>query len=120
MVHFFFNQQKWDELPKSYKAILQAAAGYANVDMVAKYDAKNPAALKRLVAAGAQLRPFSQEIMEAALKTSLEVYSDLSSKNPEFKKIYDSLRSFRNEAYLWFQVAEFSFDNFMIRSRSKL
>ena len=30
----------------------------ANMRMLAKYDALNPAALKRLVAAGAQLRPF--------------------------------------------------------------
>jgi TRAP-type mannitol/chloroaromatic compound transport system substrate-binding protein len=119
MVHFFFNQQKWDELPKNYKAIVEAAAGYANVDMVAKYDAKNPAALRRLVAAGAQLRPFSQEIMEAALKASLEVYADISAKNADFKKIYDSMSSFRNESYQWWQVAEYSFDNFMIRSRSK-
>jgi TRAP-type mannitol/chloroaromatic compound transport system substrate-binding protein len=87
--------------------------------MVAKYDAKNPAALRRLVAAGAQLRPFSQEIMEAALKASIEVYADLSAKNADFKKIYDSLSSFRNESYQWWQVAEYSFDNFMIRSRSK-
>ena len=120
MVHFFFNQQKWDELPKNYKAIIEAAAGYANVDMVAKYDFKNPAALRRLVAAGAQLRPFSQEIMEAALKASGEVYTDLSAKNPDFKKIYDSIASFRNESYQWWQVAEYTFDNFMIRSRSKM
>ncbi|WP_158046240.1 TRAP transporter substrate-binding protein [Skermanella pratensis] len=120
MIHFFFNQQKWDELPKNYKAILQAGAAYANVDMVAKYDAKNPAALKRLVAGGAQLRPFSQEILEASLKAAQEVYTDLSAKNADFKKIYESMRAFRNEEYLWFQIAEFSFDNFMIRSRSKL
>ncbi|GEO36381.1 TRAP-type mannitol/chloroaromatic compound transport system substrate-binding protein [Skermanella aerolata] len=120
MVHFFFNRQKWEELPKNYKAIIQAAAGYANVDMVAKYDFKNPAALRRLVASGAQLRPFSQEILEAALKASSEVYADLSAKNPDFKKIYDSMASLRNDSYQWWQVAEYTFDNFMIRSRSKL
>ena len=27
--------------------------------------------------------------------------------------------TFRNDAYLWWQVAEFTFDNFMIRSRAR-
>ncbi len=26
---------------------------------------------------------------------------------------------FRNDEYLWWQVAEFSYDNFMIRSRTR-
>ena len=27
--------------------------------------------------------------------------------------------AFRNDEYLWWQVAEFSYDNFMIRTRAK-
>ena len=85
--------------------------------MQAKYDARNPAALKRLVAGGAQLRPFSQEILEACLKSSKEVYAETSAKNPDFKKLYDSMSAFRGDEYLWFQIAEYTFDNFLIRSR---
>jgi TRAP-type mannitol/chloroaromatic compound transport system substrate-binding protein len=118
-IHLFINQAKWKELPKSYQAILTTAAGYANSDMLAKYDARNPAALRRLLGAGTQLRPFAPEIMEAAFKAANEVYDDVSSKNADFKKIYDSVRAFRNEEYLWFQVAEYAFDNFMIRARAR-
>jgi TRAP-type mannitol/chloroaromatic compound transport system substrate-binding protein len=75
--------------------------------------------LRRLVGSGAQLRPYSQEIMDAAFKASNELYDSISSSNSEFKKVYDSYRSLRSEEYLWFQVAEFAFDNFMIRARSK-
>jgi TRAP-type mannitol/chloroaromatic compound transport system substrate-binding protein len=117
--HFMFNIPKWEELPKAYKAIVTAAAGYANVEEQAKYDARNPAALKRLVAAGAQLRPFSQSIMEASLKAANEVYADISSKNPDFKKVYDNMIAFRSDEYLWWQVAEYTFDTFMIRSRTR-
>src|SRR5215211_1485064 len=59
----FVNTQAWEKLPKSYQAILEAACYEANVDMMAKYDALNPAALRRLVAAGVQLRPFSRELL---------------------------------------------------------
>jgi TRAP-type mannitol/chloroaromatic compound transport system substrate-binding protein len=118
-LHFFFNLQKWNELPKHYKAIVTAAAGYANIDMQAKYDAKNPAALRRLVGAGTQLRPFPQEVLEACLKAATELHEELAGKNPDWKKVYESYRNFRNEEYLWFQVAEYTFDNFMIRARAR-
>lgn len=119
MLHFMINQDKWNELPKAYKAIVQAAAGYCNVDMQAKYDARNPAALRRLVAGGAQLRPFSQEILEASLKAANELYDEISAKNADFKKLYEAMRAFRGDQYLWFQVAEYTYDNFMIRARAR-
>jgi TRAP-type mannitol/chloroaromatic compound transport system substrate-binding protein len=119
MLHFMFNSAKWNELPKNYKAVATAAAAYANVDMQSKYDARNPAALRRLVAAGAQLRPFSQEVMEACLKSANELYDELAGKNADFKKVYEAFRAFRGDQYVWWQVAEYNFDNFMIRSRAR-
>ena len=79
----------------------------------------NPPALKKLVAAGAQLRPFSPEILEACYKAANEVYAETSAKNPDFKKIYDSYAAFRSDQYLWWQVAEYTYDTFMIRARAK-
>jgi TRAP-type mannitol/chloroaromatic compound transport system substrate-binding protein len=119
MIKFFFNKEKLASLPKSYRAIVEAAAAYANIDMTAKYDARNPAALRRLVGGGAQLRPFSQDILEACLKASNEFYDETSAKNAEFKKIWDNMAAFRNEEYLWFQVAEYTYDNFLIRARAR-
>jgi TRAP-type mannitol/chloroaromatic compound transport system substrate-binding protein len=117
-LHFLINRAKWAELPKAYQAIVTAAAGYTNVDVQAKYDARNPAALKRLVAGGTVLKPFSQAIMEAALKASNEINAEVAASNPDFKKIYESQVAFRNEEYLWWQVAEYTYDTFMIRTRT--
>ena len=117
--HFMFNIAKFEELPKAYKAIVTAAAGAANVEETGRYDARNPQAIKRLVAAGAQLRPFSQPIMEACLKAANEIYADISSKNADFKKVYDNMVAFRNDEYLWWQVAEYTYDTFMIRTRPR-
>ena len=119
MLHFWFNAQKWAELPKAYRAIAQGAAATVNGDLQAKYDARNPAALRRLVGGGAQLRPFPQEVMEAALKAANDIYAEIGAKNPDFKLVYDALKTFRNEEYLWFQVAEYTYDNFMIRARAR-
>jgi len=115
MQHFMINLPKWEALPKNYQAIVTAAAGLANVEEQARYDVRNPLALKRLVAAGTQLRPFSQPIMEACYKAANEVYAETSAANPEFKKVYDNMAAFRNEEYMWWQVAEYAYDTFMIR-----
>ncbi|MGL4323081.1 MAG: TRAP transporter substrate-binding protein, partial [Beijerinckiaceae bacterium] len=115
----FINIDKWNSLPKSYQSLLQTAAEYAGTDMVAKYDARNPAALKRLVSGGAQLRPFPQDVMEACWKAANELYTETGAKNAKFKKVYDNFAAFRNDEYLWFQVAEYTFDNFMIRARAR-
>ena len=89
------------------------------MDMQAKYDARNPAALKRLVGGGAQLRPFSPEIMEAAHKAAMDLYAETSAKNEKFKKMYEAYNTFKNDEYLWFQVADYTFDTFQIRQRAK-
>ena len=118
-VHAFINLEKWNSLPKAYQAALTAACTYANTQMQAKYDVQNPAALKRLVGAGTQLRPFTQDVLEASLKAAGELYAELSAKNPDFKKAIDSMTAFRSDQYLWWQVAELTFDVFQVRTRGR-
>jgi TRAP-type mannitol/chloroaromatic compound transport system substrate-binding protein len=109
----YFNTAEWAKLPKEYQNIVEASCWEANTYMLAKYDAQNPAALKRLVAGGTLLRPFSKEILTAAYKASLEVYKEAGEKSPAFKKIYESMVKFREEQLLWFRVAEKGYDDFM-------
>lgn len=113
-VHAFFNKEKFEALPASYKRMLTDACAAANASMLAKYDAKNAGALRQLVADGVQLRPFSGEILEACYKAAQEVYAEITAANPAFKKIYDSQQAFKKDAYLWTQVAEYGFDTYMM------
>src|SRR6266478_6004821 len=117
--HLMINLAKWNELPKRYQSIIAGAAAYANSEELAKYDARNPGALRKLVAGGTELRAFSQPIMEAALKASNEVNAETAAANADFKRVLDSMQAFRNDAYFWWQVAEYSYDTFMIRSRPR-
>jgi TRAP-type mannitol/chloroaromatic compound transport system substrate-binding protein len=119
MVHAMVNLDKWNQLPKSYQTILTNAAANANGWMTARYDLQNPAALKRLVAGGTQLRPFTNEVLEACLKATNELWAEISAKNPDFKKSIDAMQAYRSDEYLWWQVAEYTFDSFMIRSRTR-
>ncbi len=117
-VDLFVNIKQWETLPSEYKSILESACAEANINMLAKYDAINPPALKRLVANGVQLRPFSRDIMTACFYAAQEVYVEESAKNSKFKKIYDAWKGFHADQVLWFRVAEQNFDNFMATTAS--
>ena len=119
MLHNFINLDKWNALPKVYQSIVKSCSEMSHSWMQAKYDAGNPQALKRLVAAGAQLRPFPQAVMEASYKATNGTYNEFGAKNADFKKVYDSMVAFRGDEYLWWQVAELGFDSFMVRMRSR-
>ena len=110
---FFVGQKAYDGLTPEYKAIVEAAAAYAHTEMQAKYDSKNPAALRQLVAGGTKLFRFPKDVMDLAFKESMALYSDVSAKNPTWKKIYEDYSAFRREQNLWFRFAEASFDDFM-------
>ena len=87
--------------------------------MLAKYDYRNPTALKELAASGAQLRSFSEEIMNAAFTAANEVYAELSAQNEHFKRQYEAQLQFRDDWYLYNQTAEYTFGTLMMgRQRS--
>jgi TRAP-type mannitol/chloroaromatic compound transport system substrate-binding protein len=108
-----------ERIAQALPSIITSAAAYANTELTAKYDARNPGALRKLIAGGTELRAFSQPIMEASLKESNEVNAETAAANADFKKVLESMQAFRNEEYFWWQVAEYSYDTFMIRSRAR-
>ena len=109
----FVNQKAWDALSPENKAIVESATAHAHVVMQARYDALNPGALKQLVGSGSKLRAFPQDMMNEAFKAAMELYSDLSAKNPQWNKIYADFSKFRAEQNVWFRFTEATFDRFM-------
>jgi TRAP-type mannitol/chloroaromatic compound transport system substrate-binding protein len=57
--------------------------------------------------------------MEACYKAANELYAEIGATNPTFKKLHDSLSAFRSDSYQWLQVAELSYDSFMMRMRTR-
>jgi len=115
MLFAFVNLDKWNALPKYYQAVLTQAGHYANTWMMAKYDQANPIGLKKLIAGGTKIHAFSPAIMEASYKAAKEVNAEVAATNANFKKVYESLTTFSNLGYQWFQVAEIGYDSFMAR-----
>ncbi|SHJ74233.1 TRAP-type mannitol/chloroaromatic compound transport system, substrate-binding protein [Palleronia salina] len=114
----FVNQEQWDGLPDRYKALLQTASRAANTEMMAEYDYKNPTALRELVQNGAQLRRYPDEVLNATYDAAMELYSELRESEPDWGPIYDSMMAFQAEHFLWQQVSESTFAQFMQAKQS--
>jgi TRAP-type mannitol/chloroaromatic compound transport system substrate-binding protein len=110
---FFIGTKAYNALPAEYKAMVESAAAEAHVDMQAKYDARNPVALRQLVAGGTKLFRYPKDAMEAAFKEANGLYAEISAKNANWKKVYDDFAKFRADQNLWFRFAEAGFDDFM-------
>lgn len=119
MMHVVVGLEAWNKLPKHYQAIFQACAELANNNMIGRFDALNPAALRRMIGQGAELRAFPLSLMETSLKAANELYAEIASKNESFKTALESYNNFRGESLLWWQIGDFSFDNFMVRTKGR-
>jgi TRAP-type mannitol/chloroaromatic compound transport system substrate-binding protein len=119
MLSFFFNLEKWNGLPKSYQAAIKGAAALADTTMIARYDIENPQALQRLAIGGAEPRPFSEAVLDACFNASNEVFAEIAGKNADFKKVYEAMKAVRGPDYLWFQLAEATYDTYMMIQQRK-
>ena len=111
---FFIGKAQHDALPPAWRSLLATAARAVSLDMLAEYDFRNPPALKRLVETGAQLRPFPQDVLNACFDASAALYAEIGAGNSAFQRIHDSIMAFRSETYLYQQLAEYTYDTFMM------
>ena len=89
--------------------------------MLAKYDAPQPGgAAASLIAGGAKLKAFPAGRDRRGLRGGATRSTTRSRpRTPTSRRSIDSVKAFRNEGYLWCQVAEYTYDTFMIRNRTK-
>jgi TRAP-type mannitol/chloroaromatic compound transport system substrate-binding protein len=108
----YVNRAAWDGLPASYREVLRVAAREASVRMQSRYDARNPAAMRRLLSAGVELRPFSREVMTAARRTADELLAENAARDASFRGIFESWNAFRKDAFSWFGTSELAYAEF--------
>lgn len=110
------NIKAWESLPKIYQSAFEVAAHEAYSSMLGRYDSKNPAALKALMATGTQVRLFPRDVMQAAFNHANDLFNELSEKNEDFKKIYTAWVKFRDEQVSWYRVADHYLDTYTINA----
>ena len=109
---FLVNRSAWEGLPSSYQEILRAAGREAASTMQERYDAKNPIALRELVAEGVKLRPFSDEIMKASRAASEELIEEEAAADASYARIYENWKNYRSSSFDWFATGELAYARF--------
>ncbi len=116
---FFVNRQAWDELPSMYQQALEVAAREANLNMLARYDALNPAAFERLIAGGTTFQAFPQDLMAAAARISAELVREPAS-DAAYAAIMEDYMDWRRRSNRWFATAEQSYAAFAFSAAGSL
>ncbi len=106
---FYVNQDAWSSLPAAYKEVFKAAAAESAATMQQRYDYENPAALKRLLEAGVDMRPFSDDLLKAASEASQQYLEDNAAKDPAYRKVYEAFKVARSDQRRWFGTAELAY-----------
>jgi TRAP-type mannitol/chloroaromatic compound transport system substrate-binding protein len=107
------NLNEWNKLPPEYQEVIKTAAAQANIEMLARYDARNQKALQTLLGQGVELRPYSKEILQAASDAATALFDEFSGKDADFKTIFAEWKAFRDNVRAWNKVNEGSFANFV-------
>jgi len=113
---FMIDRRSFDALPSTYQAMVRVAVREAAAHMQQVYDARNPAALARLVDAGVQVRPFSQDLMREARAATEDMLSTKAAADPAYAKILEPWRDFRAKSNAWFAGAELEYGKFAFPS----
>ncbi len=109
---FMVNRDAWDALPSTFQEIFRSVSIESAMIMTARYDALNPPAMQRLLAAGVQMRPFPNDIMVAAHRISFELYEEQAAADPAYRRIYEQWKAARASFYGWFDTAEQAYAKF--------
>jgi TRAP-type mannitol/chloroaromatic compound transport system substrate-binding protein len=101
----FINKAKWDALPPSLKAGIEATALWLNYRMLSNDVARNSAALTTLVKKhGVQLRRFPDKVLKELARLSEQILRERASKDKLTNEVLNSIMRFRKEASGWSAV----------------
>jgi TRAP-type mannitol/chloroaromatic compound transport system substrate-binding protein len=111
-LHVGFNASFWSGMSASDKALIQAVAAGGDNDFMAEYNAKNGAALERLVNdQGVVVKEFNDDVYAAFKRGSDEVYEEVQTHSALAKKIHESMVNARKIVGDYVQLNDVAYTN---------
>ena len=111
-LHAGFNASFWSSLSATDKALISAVAQGEDNNFMAEYNAKNGAALERLIKdQGVIVREFNDDVYAAFKKGSDEVYEEVRAHSPLAAKIHDSAMNARKVVGDYIQLNDVAYTN---------
>jgi len=105
-LEFFVNKGIYDALPSDLQAIVRGASLYVNNWCLSTMEAKNSAALQKILNSEAEIRPFPQEVLRQLRLYTDEVIREVVDSEPFAKRVYESYDKFRRQASDYSAITE--------------
>lgn len=113
-LELLINQKALNKLPADLQKIIENAARANSLWMSAQFEALNIKSLKVLQDKNVNILQFPDDVISELHKLSNEVYAEQATKDPKFKKIYDSFNDYRVKALEWSKLSETAYANALL------
>jgi len=101
------NKSWWDGLSKTDQALIKAAAHQENDRMMSEYNAKNGAALDKLITEqGIQVREFNDDVYDAFGEAAEEVFEEVRAHSELANRIHESFVATRKDVGRWMNLSD--------------
>ena len=88
-----FNKQSWNKLAFEHQSIIEVCSSEMNSNMTSEFHAQNIKALSKLKELNVNILEYPKDVIGAGKVALKEVISELSSKNDDFKRVYESIEN---------------------------
>lgn len=106
-LEMIINKAAFEVLPGDLREIVLTCASATNDRMAAEFTARNAEALQTLVRDhGVQVRPYPDDVMRELQRLSLEVLEETARADAMFRRVLDSLQTFRQTMTPYINIAE--------------
>ncbi len=107
MLAIGMNKKWWDTLAKSDQLMIEAASSMENDVMMAEYNAKNGAALAKLISEqGVKLRKFNDDIYDSFGEAAEDVFETVKGHSSLAKRVHNSFIKSRAETGGWAKISD--------------
>src|SRR5690606_31800815 len=100
-------------LPQHLQQVVQVAAKAVNAQMLADYNAKDPAAFKRMVDGGSEPRVFPDDVMEVFWSSWQTINENLRNENELYRRVSDSATAFMAELREYDKMNQYAYLSFV-------
>jgi TRAP-type mannitol/chloroaromatic compound transport system substrate-binding protein len=104
------NGDSWNALPEDLQHVVRACCQAINGDVQAEFTYRNAEAYQQILAdPNVEVRRFPDEVLRAMRGFTDEVVAEITARNPDAKRIYESLDAFRARSAPFQRVSEQAF-----------
>ena len=107
MFELIINTDRWNTLPDDIKQIIETAATATGLRIYAQMEYNNEIALREIIGnQNIELLEFPTGVLKTFKQLTQETLEEEAAANPEFKKVYDAYRQFKQDYSHWSKLEE--------------